>query len=264
NKPFVNSAIHELEKKLSSATAKLSCQQQSESNYQQQHLHQHHHQQYIASSYPPIHQQYQGQQDLPHYTQHLAQSHYHPLGPTQQFYEEPSHRVPVEEEGKFYITNHANSLTGQQQAPTSSECSGLHAILQVIRAEQQQQQEQQQQEKQQARKEPNVSKHCDLYIATATTTCSPPSRAHPASSTNQPAQQPPGASSQAPKFSAVNFRRVQRHPPVSFPKRPLVTQRSLGSPPSVNVGSSYSPSGSAGSSVAFATASSIANGQQQQ
>ncbi|XP_035907711.1 uncharacterized protein LOC118510245 isoform X4 [Anopheles stephensi] len=263
NKPFVNSAIHELEKKLSSATAKLSCQQQSESNYQQQH---HHQQQFIASSYPPIHPQYQGQQELPpqHYTQHLAPSHYHPLGPAQQFYEEPSHGVPVaEEEGKFYITNHANSLTAQQQqAPTSSECSGLHAILQVIRAEQQQQQ--QQQEKQQARKEPHVSKHCDLYIATATTACSPPNRAHPASSTNQPEpQQPAGTSSHAPKFSAVNFRRVQRHPPVSFPKRPLVTQRSLGSPPSVNVGSSYSPSGSAGSSIAFAAASSIANGQQQ-
>ncbi|XP_049299716.1 uncharacterized protein LOC125772259 [Anopheles funestus] len=246
-KPFVNSAIHELEKKLSSATAKLSCQQQSESNYQQQHH------PFIASSYPAVHhQQYQEQEELRHYT-HLAQSHYHPLGQTQQFYEEPSHRVPAEE-GKFYITNNANSLT-QQQAPTSNECSGLHAILQVIRAEQQQQQE-----KQQVRKEPNVSKHCDLYIATATTTCSPPSRAQPAS--NQTTLPPGTSTSNAPKFSAVNFRRVQRHPPVSFPKRPLVTQRSLGSPPSVNVGSSYSPSGSAGS-IAFAAAS-IANGQQQQ
>uniref|UniRef100_A0A182WJT6 HP domain-containing protein n=1 Tax=Anopheles minimus TaxID=112268 RepID=A0A182WJT6_9DIPT len=252
NKPFVNSAIHELEKKLSSATAKLSCQQQSESNYQQQHH------QFTASSYPSIHHQpYQGQQELLHYT-HLAQPHYHPLGPSQQFYEEPSHRVPAEE-GKFYITNSANSLTQQQAAPTSNECSGLHAILQVIRAEQQQEQ-QQQQEKQQVPKEPNVSKHCDLYVATATTTCSPPSRANPAS--NQTTLPPVASTSHAPKFSAVNFRRVQRHPPVSFPKRPLVTQRSLGSPPSVNVGSSYSPSGSAASNILAAAP--IANGGQQQ
>uniref|UniRef100_A0A182MC17 HP domain-containing protein n=1 Tax=Anopheles culicifacies TaxID=139723 RepID=A0A182MC17_9DIPT len=124
----------------------------------------------------------------------------------------------------------------------------------------QQEQQQQQQEKQQVQKEPNVSKHCDLYVATATTTCSPPSRAIPASI--QTTLPPVISTSHAPKFSAVNFRRVQRHPPVSFPKRPLVTQRSLGSPPSVNVGSSYSPSGSAGSN-AFAAAP-IANGSQQQ
>ncbi|XP_040176201.1 uncharacterized protein LOC120908831 isoform X9 [Anopheles arabiensis] len=259
NKPFVNSAIHELEKKLSSATAKLSCQQQSETNYQQPpHHHHHHHQQFTASSYPPVHQPYQGHH------------HYAPPPPHQPFYEEePTHRV---EESKFHLN------LPQQQAPTSSnESSGLHAILQVIRAEQQQQQPQQQQQQQQekqyqSRKEPSVSKHCDLYIATASTASSPPQgRAYQAP--NHQTTLPPVSSSstnstssvQPPKFSAVNFRRVQRHPPVSYPKRPLVTQRSLGSPPSVNVGSSYSPSGAAGSSIAFAAAaSSIANGQQQQ
>ncbi|XP_041771665.1 uncharacterized protein LOC121593412 isoform X4 [Anopheles merus] len=254
NKPFVNSAIHELEKKLSSATAKLSCQQQSETNYQQPPHHHHHHQQFTASSYPPVHQPYQGHH------------HYAPPPPHQPFYEEePTHRV---EESKFHLN------LPQQQAPTSSnESSGLHAILQVIRAEQQQQQQQQQQQEKQhqSRKEPSVSKHCDLYIATASTASSPPQgRAYQAP--NHQTTLPPVSSSsnstssvQPPKFSAVNFRRVQRHPPVSYPKRPLVTQRSLGSPPSVNVGSSYSPSGAAGSSIAFAAAaSSIANGQQQQ
>uniref|UniRef100_A0A182TSE6 Uncharacterized protein n=1 Tax=Anopheles melas TaxID=34690 RepID=A0A182TSE6_9DIPT len=253
NKPFVNSAIHELEKKLSSATAKLSCQQQSEINYQQPpHHHHHHHPQFTASSYPPVHQPYQGHH------------HYAPPPPHQPFYEEePTHRV---EESKFHLN------LPQQQAPTSSnESSGLHAILQVIRAEQQQQQQQQQQQEKQhqSRKEPSVSKHCDLYIATASTASSPPQgRAYQAANhhtTLPPVSSANGTSSvQPPKFSAVNFRRVQRHPPVSFPKRPLVTQRSLGSPPSVNVGSSYSPSGAAGSSIAFAAAaSSIANGQQQ-
>uniref|UniRef100_A0A182NJX8 HP domain-containing protein n=1 Tax=Anopheles dirus TaxID=7168 RepID=A0A182NJX8_9DIPT len=247
NKPFVNSAIHELEKKLSSATAKLSCQQQQESSYQQQH-HQH---QVASSSYPSVHQPQQGQQELLQYPHYLSQPHYYQLAPNHQFYEEQSHRVPAEE-NKLYIASNASSAPQPQQAPTSNECSGLHAILQVIRAEQQHQQQQQD------RNRSYDSKHCDLHNATATVS-SPPGRAETYPSANQT-----GSTTQPPKFSAVNFRRVQRHPPVSFPKRPLVTQRSLGSPPSVNVGSSYSPSGSAGSGIAFAAAPPLANGPQQQ
>uniref|UniRef100_A0A182IT86 HP domain-containing protein n=1 Tax=Anopheles atroparvus TaxID=41427 RepID=A0A182IT86_ANOAO len=121
--------------------------------------------------------------------------------------------------------------------PSSNEGSSLHAILQVIRAEQQQQ-----------LTEPNDSKHCDHLYTTGTAATlranqsNSPDRLSHLSPSSAPAAQPP-------KFSAVNFRRIHRHPPVSFPKRPLVTQRSLGSPPSVNVGSSYSPSGSAGSTA---------------
>lgn len=68
------------------------------------------------------------------------------------------------------------------------------------------------------------------------------------------------------KFTAVNFRKVQRHPPVSYPRKPLVTQRSLGSPPSPNVGSSYSPSSSNNHHQQLSTPSAFAvtSGHQQQ
>uniref|UniRef100_A0A182QAH6 HP domain-containing protein n=1 Tax=Anopheles farauti TaxID=69004 RepID=A0A182QAH6_9DIPT len=248
-----------MEKKLSSATAKLSCQQQPESSYQPQLPH--HHPQFAASSYPSIHQPQQQE-----YLHHLAQPHYYQLAPNQQFYSEQAHRASAEESRSYTVSNASSAPQSQQAAAhtTSNECSGLHAILQVIRAEQQQQQLEQQQ---QDRTRSNDSKHCDLYIATAATTVvnSPTSssRVETYPTPNHTTLPPVGTSSQAPKFSAVNFRRVQRHPPVSFPKRPLVTQRSLGSPPSANVGSSYSPSGTAGSVSAFSAASLATNGQQQ-
>ncbi|XP_058065663.1 uncharacterized protein LOC131215292 [Anopheles bellator] len=187
NKPFANSAIFELEKKLSSVTAKLSCQPQPETSYQHS---------------PSLHPSHSNRHKLPlppasHHTPPLVKLQ-PTLTPPQRPREEPLPLPPV--------------------APPS-ESSSLQAILQVIRAEKQHEQQRHQQRKGQHREQRSTStKHC------------------------APQTLPP------PKFSAVNFRRIQRHPPVSYPKRPLVTQRSLGSPPSVNLGSSYSPSGTAGNS----------------
>uniref|UniRef100_A0A182FGL3 HP domain-containing protein n=1 Tax=Anopheles albimanus TaxID=7167 RepID=A0A182FGL3_ANOAL len=250
NKPFVNSAIHELEKKLSSATAKLSCQQQPDSSYQQSSQssssfsaqHNHLHQGPIQHSPALLHPQ-QGR-------------YYAPPQQQQQQRQHPDH---------FYATTASVVVS-----PVPNESSSLQAILQVIRAEKQQElnqhqhhvhQQHQHGEKRVRHREQQraVAKHCDLYIATATTnertsTASPvadqtrpvphhhPHQQQQHHRSSSPSQTLPPLSQ--PKFSAVNFRRVQRHPPVSYPKRPLVTQRSLGSPPSVNVGSSYSPSAS--------------------
>ncbi|ETN60794.1 hypothetical protein AND_007572 [Anopheles darlingi] len=244
NKPFVNSAIHELEKKLSSATAKLSCQQQPDSSYQQSSQ--------SSSSFSAHHNRL-----------HQAPIQHSPalLHPQQgSYYAPPQQQHP----DRFYTTTASVTVS-----PVPNESSSLQAILQVIRAEKQQElnqhqhhvhQQQQQQEKRVRHREQQraVAKHCDLYIATATSTTSNErtSTASPVADQTRPAphhhhhqQQHHRSSSPSqtlppsqPKFSAVNFRRIQRHPPVSYPKRPLVTQRSLGSPPSVNVGSSYSPS----------------------
>uniref|UniRef100_A0AAG5DD13 HP domain-containing protein n=1 Tax=Anopheles atroparvus TaxID=41427 RepID=A0AAG5DD13_ANOAO len=238
NKPFVNSAIHELEKKLSSATAKLSCQQQPDSSYQQQ-----------ALPHSSVHPQpYQEGQQLLHYNQPLSQQQqqqhflHHPHQHHQLPHLEPlyHHQSLQHRDEQFYRVSHDVSdcaVPQKSTVPSSNEGSSLHAILQVIRAEQQQQ-----------LTEPNDSKHCDHLYTTGTAATlranqsNSPDRLSHLSPSSAPAAQPP-------KFSAVNFRRIHRHPPVSFPKRPLVTQRSLGSPPSVNVGSSYSPSGSAGSTA---------------
>ncbi|XP_050095291.1 uncharacterized protein LOC126577592 isoform X3 [Anopheles aquasalis] len=245
NKPFVNSAIHELEKKLSSATAKLSCQQQPDSSYQQSSQ--------SSSSFSAQHNRlHQG----------LIQHSPALLHPQQG----PYYASPQQHPDHFYATTALVAVS-----PVPNESSSLQAILQVIRAEKQQelnqhqhhvhQHQQQQQEKRVRHREQQraVAKHCDLYIATATTTNERTSTASPVTDQTRPVphhhqqQQHHHRSSSLsqtlpplsqPKFSAVNFRRIQRHPPVSYPKRPLVTQRSLGSPPSVNVGSSYSPSAS--------------------
>ncbi|KFB36005.1 AGAP007186-PA-like protein [Anopheles sinensis] len=220
NKPFVNSAIHELEKKLSSATANLSCQQQPESSYQQQRPlpHSSVHSLPYQEGHPLLHynQPHPQHQHLIHHHP-LHHQHHHQISHPEQLYQHQPQ--PHHQEEQFYKADVTS---------TSNEGSSLHAILQVIRAEQQQEQQHQ--------AEQPDSKHCDHLFHTEPAGPSPPIEVL--------ATAPP-----APKFSAVNFRRVHRHPPVSFPKRPLVTQRSLGSPPSVNLGSSYSPSGSAGSTA---------------
>lgn len=157
NKPFVNTAILELEKKLSSATANVSCQTQHNSSYQQPH---------------------QVQQTI--YQSNNLLNH-----------------------------NHYQSPPQQPQQPSSA---SLASILQVLRAE----------------RESSVEKR------------SPRWDVRPRSSSVDRTTPPPSAP--GPRFAGVNFRKVHRHPPVSYPKKPLVTQRSLGSPPSPNVaGSCFSP-----------------------
>ncbi|XP_021696384.1 uncharacterized protein LOC5577073 isoform X5 [Aedes aegypti] len=175
NKPFVNSAILELEKKLSSATANVSCQTQHNSSVQEPH-------QVQQAIYQPNDHHHQS---LQHY--------------------QPHHQVSL-------------AFPAIPQEPSSS--SNLASILQVLRAEQE-------------------------SDASAFEKRSPrwDGGHHPRSSSldrNKSPSSLPGP----PKFAAVNFRKVQRHPPVSYPKKPLVTQRSLGgSPPSPNVvGHCYSPS----------------------
>ncbi|XP_062710041.1 uncharacterized protein LOC109414826 isoform X8 [Aedes albopictus] len=181
NKPFVNSAILELEKKLSSATANVSCQTQYNSSLQQPHQVQ-----------QPIYQ--------PN-NHHQQQPHQHHLN--QQLYQPQHHPVAV-------------SYNNDPRTQPSS--SSLASILQVLRSEQ---------ESASSAFEKRSPRWDSSHLRSSSLDRSAVS----------PAVGPP-------KFSAVNFRKVQRHPPVSYPKKPLVTQRSLGgSPPSPNVvGPCYSPS----------------------
>ncbi|XP_052565391.1 uncharacterized protein LOC120413442 isoform X5 [Culex pipiens pallens] len=176
NKPFVNPAILELEKKLSSATANISCQTQHNSSYQQapppQQQQHHIYQQSLPQQQPSLDQQQIYQQQQRQRQQEYINSTYYPSIPAQQHQSQPS-------------------------------SSSLASILQAIRAEQQQ-------------SDPQFTRSTSLDRAAA--------------------EQAP------PKFSGANFRRIQRHPPVSYPRKPLVTQRSLGSPPSPSINSSYSPS----------------------
>ncbi|XP_038120349.1 serine-rich adhesin for platelets isoform X4 [Culex quinquefasciatus] len=180
NKPFVNPAILELEKKLSSATANISCQTQHNSSYQQapppQQQQHHIYQQSLPQQQPSLDQQQIYQQQQRQRQQEYINSTYYPSIPAQQHQSQPS-------------------------------SSSLASILQAIRAEQQQ-------------PDPQFTRSTSLDRAAAE-------------------QAPPTG---APKFSGANFRRIQRHPPVSYPRKPLVTQRSLGSPPSPSINSSYSPS----------------------
>ncbi|XP_058466610.1 serine-rich adhesin for platelets isoform X7 [Malaya genurostris] len=201
NQPFVNTAILELEKKLSSATANISCQTQHISSFQQPQQTQQHqllqqqnqHQRYqldyhhpthpppsIVSSDDPFHSNYQRQ---------------HP---------EPS---PRQSHNVF-----PTSIPYEPQQLTVTGSSNLASILEAIRAE----------------RDPSRSERSprwDLFARSASLGQITPPSIPPVKST------------------AANFRKIQRHPPVSYPKKPLVTRRSPGSPPSPRIDSCYSPSG---------------------
>lgn len=190
NKTFVNTAILELEKKLSSVTANISCQTRHNSSYQsgfQQPL--------LQQQYPP-NKHYQSQkQPIVNNRSHVSRSHHQPNYHHQQSY------PPTKNAGSCYISEPA------QHHPQPSS-SSLASILQVIRAER---------ESAEKRRELSVrSTSLDRFTSPIA----------------------------VPQHKSSTTRRIQRHPPVSYPKKPLVTQRLPGSPPSPNISSSYSPSSS--------------------
>ncbi|XP_053687080.1 serine-rich adhesin for platelets [Sabethes cyaneus] len=219
NKPFINTAILELEKKLSSATANISCQTQHISSFQQP--------QQILQQQSQTQQQ---QQQQPH--QQSFQPNYH----LQQASIPGCDLQSIHQQSKVVSPQYSNhhpvvysacipqyqlSSVQQQQQPTPPSSSNLASILQVIRAEQR-------------------------FPSDYTPNRPVPDSSVFTRSVSLDRITPPLPSSSVPPCKATtnNFRKIQRHPPVSYPKKPLVTRRSPGSPPSPRiVDSSYSPSG---------------------
>ncbi|XP_058828366.1 uncharacterized protein LOC131688210 [Topomyia yanbarensis] len=198
NKPFVNTAILELEKKLSSATANISCQTQHITSFLQP-----------QQRLPPTILQQDKQRYQPAYHYQLPPQTIVPNDPRQNYQRQQPEPSPRSSHN-YISTNipHEPQLT----QPTPSSNSNLATILQVIRGEQE--------------SGPEQTPRWDLFTRSASLDRITP-----------PPSIPPF------KLTAANFRKIQRHPPVSYPKKPLVTRRSPGSPPSPRIDSCYSPSG---------------------
>ncbi|XP_055620077.1 uncharacterized protein LOC129764714 isoform X3 [Toxorhynchites rutilus septentrionalis] len=193
NKPFVNTAILELEKKLSSVTANISCQTRHTSSYQPGF------QQPLQPQLYPQNNQFQSHKSIASTSRSRQQHQYH---------HPPSLHPSSRDVENCYLSVSEHSQT--QPQPSSS---SLASILQVIRAERE-----------------SAEKQRQLFV-----------RSTSLDRFSSPTVVPPQHKSTT---KAVSSRKVQRHPPVSFPKKPLVTQRLPGSPPSPSIDSSYSPSSS--------------------
>ncbi|XP_055532458.1 serine-rich adhesin for platelets isoform X5 [Wyeomyia smithii] len=208
NKPFINTAILELEKKLSSATANISCQTQHISSFQQP-------QQIL------LQQQQQSQTQQQYQQRFQPNYHLQPQSTAASF--DPRNIHQQSKLSPQYSSHpvYSASIPQQQLSPLVQQPvpsgSNLASILQVFRAEQRFPSD-------------HTPNRLDVFTRSVSLDrITPP----PTSSSFPPA-----------KLTVNNFRKIQRHPPVSYPKKPLITRRSPGSPPSPRiVDSSYSPSG---------------------